>query len=170
MRVIEAEAGLRGLAPGDLDALHALDALCFAPPFRFTRSAMRRFATAANALVVLAEQKAELAGFCIAHVETQQRATVAYVVTLDVAPAQRRRGLAARLMAELERHAAAQACTAMTLHVWVENTSAIAFYERWGYVRSHVERGFYGPGVDAWLYSKALPSLQSGGRTLQQVP
>ena len=81
---------LRDYRPGDSEAMYALDLVCFEPPFRFSRAAMRGFAEAVGALTVLAEAQGELAGFCIAQLEKQN----AYVVTLDVAPTWRRRGLA----------------------------------------------------------------------------
>src|SRR4051812_23403209 len=46
---------LRRYERTDLGAIVELDAECFDPPFRFSREAMRRFAEAANAWVVIAE-------------------------------------------------------------------------------------------------------------------
>jgi len=58
-----------------------LDEVCFEEPFRFTHSAMQRFAESRKARAVIAESDAALAGFAILHVE----GTVGYIVTLDVA-------------------------------------------------------------------------------------
>jgi ribosomal-protein-alanine N-acetyltransferase len=141
---------LREYRPGDLQALYALDVVCFEPPFRFSRHAMRSFAEAAGAVTVLAEAQGELAGFCIAQLEKQ----IAYVVTLDVAPGWQRRGLARRLMAELESKAHAAGATAMTLHVFTGNAGAIQFYESIGYGRLGRAEAFYGRGLDALIYRK----------------
>jgi ribosomal-protein-alanine N-acetyltransferase len=132
--------------------MYALDLVCFEPPFRFSRAAMRGFAEAVGALTVLAEAQGELAGFCIAQLEKQN----AYVVTLDVAPTWRRRGLARRLMAELESKARAAGATAMALHVFTGNTGAIQFYESIGYNRAGRAEAFYGRGLDALVYRKRL--------------
>ena len=59
---------LRGYQADDLDAMHALDVVCFERPFRFTRGAMRRFAEAKKARVVVAEEGDALVGFVILHV------------------------------------------------------------------------------------------------------
>lgn len=149
---------LREYRRGDLDAIFALDVVCFEPPFRFTREAMRRFAEAKNALTVIAESGAEIVGFAIVHVERAGDARAGYVVTLDVAPEWRRRGLAQRMMRRIEERAHAAQCAEMALHVSVENESAVRFYERAGYERSHVVRDFYGCGRNAWVYRKALSS------------
>jgi len=124
---------LRGYRDGDLDAMFQLDEVCFEGPFRFSRAAMRRFAETRRARVVIAELGGELVGFCIVHVETVERESVGYVVTLDVGPEYRRSGLATRLMERGEAEAREAGCVSMALHVFTGNEAAIRFYERMGY-------------------------------------
>ena len=150
------EIGLRGFRAEDVDAMYALDVMCFEKPFRFSRGAMRRFAEAKNALVVIAEEGDALVGFVILDVEMGKKGRTGYVVTLDVDPAFRRRGVAALLMDEVERQARADGCGAIVLHVFVGNESAMKFYASAGYARSHREEEFYGRGLDAWVYYKLL--------------
>jgi len=147
---------LRGYLAGDVDRMYALDVACFEPVFRFTRSMMRRFAEAKYARVVIAESGEEMVGFGILHVERVEGAPVGYVMTLDVAEAWRRQGVARLLMVEMERQAREAGCTEMALHVFPGNEAAVRFYEREEYVRSHTARGFYGAGLDAWVYRKVL--------------
>jgi ribosomal-protein-alanine N-acetyltransferase len=146
----------RGYRDGDLEAMFRLDEVCFEAPFRFSRGTMRRFAEAKRARVVLAEVAGELAGFCVVHVE---RGGVGYVVTLDVAPSWRRQGLAAMLMERVEVQAREAGCGAMVLHVFDGNQGAVRFYERSGYELVGRDVGFYGDGVDAMVYRKALGSV-----------
>jgi ribosomal-protein-alanine N-acetyltransferase len=147
---------LLGFRADDLDAMYALDVVCFERPFRFTREAMRRFAEAKKARVVIAEESGVLAGFVILHVEAGQDGRSGYVVTLDVDPAFRRRGIAALLMSEVERQARVEGCEAIVLHVFVGNEAAVGFYDRAGFARSHRDEEFYGRGLDAWVYYKLL--------------
>jgi len=154
---------LRGYVRADLPAIFALDEICFEAPFRFSLAMMRRFAEAKNALTVVAERAQEIAGFCIAHVERGRGEHVGYIVTLDVAPAERRRGLAARMMHEIESQARAAGCAAMALHVSVENTGAVRFYERMGYALWHLAPGFYGRGRDAIVYRRMLTPRDAAG-------
>ena len=149
---------LRGYRDDDLDAMFRLDEVCFEAPFRFSRAAMRRFAEARRARVVIAELDGELVGFCIVHVETVEQESVGYVVTLDVAPEHRRIGLAARLMERAEAEAREAGCSSMALHVFTGNEAAIRFYERMGYAFWSKDMSFYGVGVDALVYRKALGS------------
>jgi ribosomal-protein-alanine N-acetyltransferase len=85
-----------------------------------------------------------------------ERGRLAYVVTLDVAPAFRRMGLARVLMGEAEQQSVDAGAERMGLHVYSGNTAAIAFYERLGFERLAVDEGFYGDGLDALIYSKPL--------------
>jgi len=147
-----AEVMLRPYRPGDSDTMYALDLLCFEPAFRFSRRAMRGFAESEGAVTLLAEADAELAGFCIVQMEQQ----LGYVVTLDVAPAMRRHGLARRLMTEVEAKVRAAGGTAMTLHVFTGNAAAIRFYEVIGFSQTGIAKGFYGHGRDALVYEKSL--------------
>jgi ribosomal-protein-alanine N-acetyltransferase len=152
---------LRGYREGDhrdIDALYALDVECFDPPFRFTRAAMLRFAGAKRARVVVAEEQGLVVGFCIVHLERAGAERVGYVVTLDVAAAHRRRGVAQAVMAEIERQCAAVGCSAMVLHVFTGNTAARGFYARCGFALASVAADFYGVGLDAEVWSKSLAS------------
>jgi ribosomal protein S18 acetylase RimI-like enzyme len=133
--------------------MHALDLVCFKEPFRFDLRSMRRFALRVGAIVVVAEAARQLAGFVIVHLE---RGRLAYVVTLDVAPEFRRRGLAKALMAEAERESRASCADRAGLHVFTGNAAAISFYEQLGYERKAFDQGFYGEGFDAFVYLKPL--------------
>jgi len=146
------EVTLREYRDGDIEAMYALDVACFEPVFRFSRRAMRRFAEARGAVTVLAEVEADLAGFCIVQMEER----VGYVVTLDVAPAWRRRGLARQLMADVEARVLGAGGVGMELHVFAGNVGAVRFYEGTGYERMGMVEGFYGRGLDALVYGKRL--------------
>ncbi len=147
---------LRGYRHGDFEAMFVLDELCFEPAFRFSRSAMRRFAESRRARVILAEAADQLAGFAITHMEKTPTGCAGYIVTLDVHPDFRRHGLAARLMQNAEATIRGAGCKAMLLHVFTGNAAAIAFYESQGFEHSHTVEDFYEDGLDAFVYRKAL--------------
>jgi ribosomal protein S18 acetylase RimI-like enzyme len=119
---------------------------------------MRRFSESKKARVVIAEEGEVLAGFGILHVERGEHGPAGYIVTLDVDPGYRGRGLARRLMAAMQGLAEAAGCTAMVLHVFTGNDAAIRFYERNGFSRSYLVRAFYGPDLDAWVCHRWLGS------------
>ena len=147
---IEDEVTLRQYKPGDWERMYALDVQCFAPGFQFSRGTMRSFAETPGALAVLAEAVGELLGFCLVQIAGK----VGYVVTLDVSAAWRRRGLARRMMEDLETRVRAGGAIGMSLHVFTGNAGAMRFYESMGYGRAGRVEGFYGRGLDALVYRK----------------
>ncbi len=153
---------LRPYKSTDLDDIAALDALCFDPPFRFSKAAMRNFAEACNALTRLAVVADDagveaLAAFCIVHLERSGAGRpIGYVVTLDVAAPYRGQGIGQRLIESLQIMAAEAGATCMRLHVSVRNPVAIRLYERLGYCFLHLEKDFYDAGGDALVYERSL--------------
>ena len=154
------EIQIRNYRADDLEAISRLDELCFSENFRFDRESMREFVEEPGAITMIAEDAAnELVGFVITHVEETAKGSRAYVVTLDVAFESRRSGIAGRLMRETEHRAALAGATRVELHVFVENEGAIRFYEGRGYRRLGMKAGFYGRGLDAWVYRKELETV-----------
>lgn len=160
------EVVLRRYRPADLQSMFEMDVICFSEPFRFDRRSMRRFANAPNAVALVAERvirdasSRRLVGFVIVQVERAAEGWRGYVVTLDVSPAERRVGVAGRLMAEAEALTKGVGAGRMELDVYVGNEGAIRFYEGRGYEQTGVRRGFYGraggAALDAYAYRKEL--------------
>jgi ribosomal-protein-alanine N-acetyltransferase len=158
---MSSEIFFRDYRATDLEAMFQLDEACFADEFRFDRESMREFAEEQNAIVRIAQKvSGEIVGFVIVHVEHVVTGWRAYVVTLDVAVECRQRGLARRLMREVEASAMAAGVQWMQLHVFAGNAGAIRFYERLGYERISMQKDFYGEaGLDAFVYGKELHAL-----------
>ena len=147
------------LRPGtatDVEALYALDILCFDKPFRFDFRSMRKYATHPEAIVLIAEIDSEIRGFIVVNPKRPRALQSAYVTTLDVQPDFRRKGMARLLMLEAERLAAASGAVTMQLHVHTGNESAIAFYESAGYEQLLLTEDFYNTGLHAFAYLKSL--------------
>jgi ribosomal-protein-alanine N-acetyltransferase len=143
-----------------------LDQVCFEQRFRFSLHAMRDFAEAPNAVSVVAEADGAMVGFAIAEVGDELPTDLgsrAYLMTLDVDPAWRRRGVAQALMEDLEGRVWELGARRMSLHVYVENAAAIAFYEQMGFRLVGRNEGFYGDGVDAFFYLKRLIGPANSG-------
>ena len=74
----------------------------------------------------------------------------AFVQTLAVAPSAQGKGLGARLLQALLDEADRRRQRRVLLEVRADNDRAIALYERFGFRRSGVRRGYYSPsGADA---------------------
>lgn len=79
------------------------------------------------------------------------------IQTVGVVPEYRGTGLAARLMRELLGAAGEFGCHEVLLEVRVDNAPAQRLYERFGFTRIGVRRGYYQPGdVDALVMRREL--------------
>ena len=143
---------LREYRPGDLLAMFRMDQVCFESRFQFSVHAMRDFAEAPGAVSVVAEVDGSMAGFAIAEVGGD----VAYLVTIDVDPEWRRGGLAQSMMDWIVARAWDRGARRVELHVFSENEAAIRFYERLGFAQVGTVQDFYGRGVDALHYARAI--------------
>jgi [ribosomal protein S18]-alanine N-acetyltransferase len=76
------------------------------------------------------------------------------VLTVAVLPEYARQGIATHFMAELEKWSKGKEASAMMLEVGVENTGAIALYEKLGYQSISTRKNYYGHGLDALVMRK----------------
>ena len=81
---------------------------------------------------------------------------VGQLITIDVLPEHRRRGLGNALMDEIEKAARALALRRLVLQVDVENTDAMPLYQKWGYRIKSILPDYYGPGRDAFMMDKQI--------------
>jgi [ribosomal protein S18]-alanine N-acetyltransferase len=81
------------------------------------------------------------------------------VQTIGVLPSHRGTGLGARLLGELLAAAAGFSCHEVLLEVRVDNAPAQRLYERFGFTRIGLRRGYYQPGnVDALVMRLETPA------------
>ena len=78
------------------------------------------------------------------------------VLTVGVLPEYARQGIATHFMAELEKWSLSKQAPAMMLEVGTENSAAIELYEKLGYENISTRKGYYGPGLDAFVMRKEL--------------
>ena len=146
--------------PADFAALYTLEELCFQPPIRYSRAWMRKLIANPNSATWIAEDSAgenkTMVGFAIVEWTTMPKGTVAYIQTIEVHSASRRRGIAAELLQRAEDSARAAGTIAIWLHVDVENSVAIHLYESRGYTRQGREDHYYARHRAAFVYAKSL--------------
>jgi ribosomal-protein-alanine N-acetyltransferase len=132
-------------APADLAALAALHAGCFAAAWN---------AAAIGALLATPSCYALSSkdGFIIARVAADE----AEILTLAVDSTARRRGLGRALVMAAAAHAQSLGAAAMFLEVDDTNSAALSLYDRLGFVRVAVRKGYY-DGSDALVLKAALP-------------
>ena len=148
---------LRRARPHDAAALASLERACFAQPWSEAQLAAELRAPGALALLgdtasatAPGSDAAAAAGYAL----FRQVAGEAELLRLAVLPAERRRGLAARLLAAGLADLRSTGCSAAFLEVSERNLAAMALYEREGWQRDGRRPGYYPDGSAALLYRR----------------
>lgn len=126
-----------------------LHAQCFTRPRPWSA---REFASLLGGEGVFIRTGAE--GFLIGRVAADE----AEVLTLAVAPSARRRGIGRALLSGFEAEALARGAGVAFLEVAADNAAALALYDRAGFRRAGLRRGYFGAGLDALVLRKRLVS------------
>ena len=149
---------LRGVERRDLDALFALDQECFRPGIAYSRADLRYYLSHPRSITIIAEDDSSQAivGFIIADSYLERGRRIGHIITIDVAPSERRKGLGSRLIeAMLDRFISAGTVT-LRLEVAIDNIDAQSFYRRLGFLQTGRIRGFYLGTLDALVMEKSL--------------
>ena len=148
----------RGVERSDLDALFVLDQQCFRPGIAYSRSDLWFYLNHPRSSSVLAEDQAtkSLLGFVIAQKYLEEGRCIGHIITIDVTPSERRKGLGRSLMDSILVLLAAARVVTVRLEVATDNLAALAFYRRLGFSATGKIRGFYMGTIDALVMEKSL--------------
>jgi ribosomal-protein-alanine N-acetyltransferase len=139
--------------PAELAALHAA---CFTSPRPWTAAEIAGLLDSPHVFVLH-----ESGGFLMGRVVAGE----AEVLTIAVAPDQRRKGLGRRLMARFAQECSARAAERAFLEVAADNDAALALYADAGFRPESLRKSYYarpgGKAVDAVILSLALPDAGS---------
>lgn len=148
---------LRGFQRGDLAGLHQLDGACFSPEIAYSKAELRHFLTHPSCTCWIAERpENKLAGFVLIERAQRNGRLAGHIVTLDVDPGERRRGLGTLLMQTAEEQMKHEGVAVMSLEVAENNAVARRFYRGLGYTMSGRIAKYYGGRVDAEVMEKMI--------------
>lgn len=147
---------LRPYSSADFETLYAIDRACYPRGIAYSRGVLREFLSlpGADCLVARAGQGREEAvtGFIIG----ESAGAEARIITIDVLEAHRRGGVGTALLLALEERLAARGARRVELETATSNAAGVAFWERHGYRKTGVLRGYYLGRLDAWKMRKTL--------------
>jgi ribosomal-protein-alanine N-acetyltransferase len=143
----------RSAVAADLRRLWELDRICFEPGIAYSRAELGRFLDLPGARCLVAESGGELRGFALGYSSPPD---LAHVVTLDVHPSARRRGLGRRLLEGLLEALASGGAERAVLEVDVRNSGAIAFYRGLRFRKCGRIASYYGSGLDAFEMARPI--------------
>jgi ribosomal-protein-alanine N-acetyltransferase len=148
---------LRSFKQQDLAGLHKLDQVCFPREIAYTKAELRYFLTHPRCSCWIAEHgESKLAGFVIVERASRNGRLTGHIVTLDVNPAERRRGLGTLLMQTAEEQMKEEGAGAMSLEVAESNSVAREFYRRLGFATVGRISKYYAGRVDAEVMEKVI--------------
>ncbi len=143
---------LRPYQADDFETLYQMDQVCYERGIAYSRRTLREFLGMPGAATWVALAGADVAGFLIALCDASQ----GHIVTLDVAPTERRRGVGSALVAKAEREMAATGVRVVELETAVDNAPAILFWQKHGYRAAGIYRRYYRNRTDAFWMVKTL--------------
>ena len=152
---------IRDYRTGDLDVLWDIDQVCFEPGVAYTRVELRFHVSDPRSVTLVAESGDGVSGFAVGRVED---AAAGHVITVDVLPQARHRGVGTALMTALHAELVSRKARISYLEVDQANAAAIRFYHQLGYARAGPLPDYYGTGRDA---VKMVRLLREEGETAE---
>ena len=137
---------------GDFAQLYAIEEICFEPPVRFSRRYMQQIIGSKTSATWIAEEDGMMAGFTVIDCREELEGNIAYIQTIEVAPAFRRRGTGAELLRLVDQSARGAEAILVWLHVDAQNEAAIRLYRAHGYQRQGRQEHYYARGRAAEIY------------------
>ena len=133
-----------------LSQVAELEKVCFADPW--SEKALEILVTdEAYGAVCLENGRAMAYGSILWGVDEGQ------IINVATHPDARRRGMGAAVLEHLIATATTRGCEQLSLEVRISNTPAIALYERYGFLKMGLRRGFYKhPTEDAYVMCLSL--------------
>jgi ribosomal protein S18 acetylase RimI-like enzyme len=153
--------GVRLALPGDLDAIETLENKAFSAD-QLSRRSLARYIRAPSAALIVAElgvgdgagPEPALGGYALIGLRKGGRVANLYSICVD--PDLSGRGIGKVLMRALEDEARRRGRDSVTLEVRLDNSGAIALYEKLGYERFGEYDDYYEDGQSALRMRKRL--------------
>jgi len=134
---------LRDITIWLLDRLCEIEEQCFEQE-AFTRQQLAYLISDYNTIGLAAMLDDEIAGFAIARVSIERNITFGHILTIDVAPAYRRKGIAQTILREIESLLRERDIKECHLEVRENNVAALNLYNKLGYTKIGRLEKYYG--------------------------
>jgi ribosomal-protein-alanine acetyltransferase len=125
-----------------LDQLYEIEMECFAKE-AFTKQQIASLLTNYNSVNLVAKMNSEIIGFIIGIIYFERRALTGHILTIDVSPIHRRRGVAQKLLQETEKIFKEKGVKACRLEVREDNIAALGLYQKLGYKKVAKLENYY---------------------------
>jgi [ribosomal protein S18]-alanine N-acetyltransferase len=126
-----------------LDKFCEIENQCFDQE-AFTKRQLAYLLTDYNSIGLVARTDNAIAGFIISQVEIESDTTFGHIITINVAPPYRRKGVGKQLLKEMEKILKEKGINECHLEVREDNHAALKLYQDSGYKKIAVLEKYYG--------------------------
>ena len=138
----------------NLNRLCEIEKECFQSE-AFTKQQIASLLTDYNSISLVATEKNQIVGFIIGSICFERNSLMGHILTVDVSPSHRRKGIGARLLSEMERLFREKGVKTCRLEVREDNLPALKLYRRFRYDEIGKLKNYYGSAHGIYL-RKAL--------------
>jgi ribosomal-protein-alanine N-acetyltransferase len=128
---------------GDLDRLCEIELRCFETE-AFTKQQIACLLTDSSSVILVSRVKGEIVGFIIGKTYIDEKPATGQILTIDVSPNQRRKGIGERLLQEIEKTFKDRGVKMCDLEARENNIVALSLYHKFGYKRVGRLENYYG--------------------------
>lgn len=144
------EIAIEDTAVRFLDKLYDIEKQCFERE-AFTKQQIAYLLTDYNAIGLAARVNGEIAGFAIGRIDIVRNIPFGHILTVDIAPSYRRKGIAQKLLHEIEAIFKEKGVKECRLEVREDNAAALNLYQKLGYTKVGKLEKYYGDAHGVYL-------------------
>lgn len=133
-----------------LDKLFEIEEQCFDQE-AFSKQQIAFLLTDYNTIALVAKANSDVAGFIIAQVEVEGDTLFGHIITINVAPHFRRKGIASQMLKEIEEILKQKGIGEVHLEVREDNNAAIKLYQNSVYQKCGRLEKYYGKAHGLYL-------------------
>jgi ribosomal-protein-alanine N-acetyltransferase len=123
--------------------LHEIEKQCFDQE-AFSKQQLAYLINDYNSIGLAARVNGEIASFAIAQVDIERNVPFGHILTVDITPAYRRKGIAQKILHEIETVFKKKGIKEIKLEVREDNIAALNLYRKLGYKKVGKLRQYYG--------------------------
>jgi ribosomal-protein-alanine acetyltransferase len=126
-----------------LDKLYEIEMKCFKKE-AFTKQQIAQLLKNPNSISLIAKENGDIVGFIIGMLSVEDGSLVGHILTIDVSPSHRRKGVGIKLLQEIEKIFKDRQTIVCRLEVREDNVAALNLYQKLGYKGIGKLKYYYG--------------------------
>ncbi|MEM3153320.1 MAG: ribosomal protein S18-alanine N-acetyltransferase [Candidatus Bathyarchaeia archaeon] len=126
-----------------LDKLFEIEMECFKSE-AFTKQQIAQLLQNQNCISLVAKENDKIIGFIIGMIYVEDGVLTGHILTIDVSPSHRRKGVGIKLLQELEEIFRDRQVKVSRLEVREDNVAALSLYQKFGYKKIGRLQHYYG--------------------------